>query len=138
MGSYVPEMSESLSSTRNVISSVFFAGSCPLFLKRTNLCMVPVPHTKQHCSSSWLTCQACSLGCALTFASEAKFEIEAKNLFRLEAKNAWFHMIHFDVKHQKSEAKTKVKYAKIKRKNRSETKIKRKKWKKVKKNEKSE
>ncbi len=36
-------------------------------------------------------------------------------------------MIHFDVKHQKSEAKTKVNYAKIKRKNRSETKIKRKK-----------
>jgi hypothetical protein len=26
------------------------------------------------------------IGCALTFASEAKFEIEAKNLFRLEAK----------------------------------------------------
>jgi len=26
------------------------------------------------------------LGCALTFASEAKFEIEAKILFRLEAK----------------------------------------------------
>ena len=24
-------------------------------------------------------------------------------------KNAWFHMIHFDVKHQKSEAKMKVK-----------------------------
>ena len=35
-------------------------------------------------------------------------------------------MIHFDVKHQKSEAKMKVKEAKIKRKNRSETKIKRK------------
>ncbi len=44
-------------------------------------------------------------------------------------------MIHFDVKHQKSEAKTKVKSAKIKRKNRSETKIK---WKKAKKSEKSE
>ena len=27
-----------------------------------------------------------TLGCALTFASEAKFEIEAKILFRLEAK----------------------------------------------------
>jgi hypothetical protein len=26
------------------------------------------------------------LGCALTFASEAKFEIEAKILFRFEAK----------------------------------------------------
>jgi hypothetical protein len=26
------------------------------------------------------------VGCALTFASEAKFEIEAKILFRLEAK----------------------------------------------------
>jgi hypothetical protein len=26
------------------------------------------------------------VGCALTFASEAKFEIEAKNSFRLEAK----------------------------------------------------
>jgi hypothetical protein len=36
-------------------------------------------------------------------------------------------MIHFDAKHQKSEAKTKVKEAKIKRKNPSETKIKRKK-----------
>ncbi len=46
-------------------------------------------------------------------------------------------MIHFDAKHQKSEAKTKVKLAKIKWKNRSETKIKRKKWKKVKKSEKS-
>ncbi len=55
-------------------------------------------------------------------------------------KKAWFHMIHFDAKHQKSEAKTKVKYAKIKWKNRSETKIKQKKvkksekkWKKAKK-----
>jgi hypothetical protein len=28
------------------------------------------------------------LGCALTFASEAKFEIEAKILFRFEAKKA--------------------------------------------------
>jgi hypothetical protein len=27
-----------------------------------------------------------ALGCALTFASEAKFEIEVKILFRLEAK----------------------------------------------------
>jgi hypothetical protein len=35
-------------------------------------------------------------------------------------------MIHFDVKHQKSEAKTKVEEAKIKQKNRSETKIKQK------------
>jgi hypothetical protein len=43
---------------------------------------------------------SCRVGCALTFASEAKFEIEAKILF---------HMIHFDAKHQKSEAKTKVK-----------------------------
>jgi hypothetical protein len=42
-------------------------------------------------------------------------------------------MIHFDAKHQKSEAKTKVKQAKIKWKNRSETKIKRKKVKKAKK-----
>jgi len=49
------------------------------------------------------------LGCALTFASEAKFEIEAKISFRLEAKKARFHMIHFDAKHQKSEAITKVK-----------------------------
>jgi hypothetical protein len=39
-------------------------------------------------------------------------------------------MIHFDAKHQKSEVKTKVKKAKIKWKNQSETKIKRKKWKK--------
>jgi hypothetical protein len=29
---------------------------------------------------------AFALGCALTFASEAKFEIEAKISFRLEAK----------------------------------------------------
>jgi hypothetical protein len=28
------------------------------------------------------------LGCALTFASEAKFEIEAKILFRFEAKKS--------------------------------------------------
>jgi hypothetical protein len=28
------------------------------------------------------------VGCALTFASEAKFEIEAKILFRLEAKKS--------------------------------------------------
>jgi hypothetical protein len=53
----------------------------------------------------WLS----TVGCALTFASEAKFETDAKILFRLEAKKAWFHMIHFDAKHQKSEAKTKVK-----------------------------
>ncbi len=52
-------------------------------------------------------------------------------------------MIHFHAKHQKSEAKTKVKYAKIKWKNRSKTKIKQKKvkksekkWKKMKKSEK--
>jgi hypothetical protein len=48
------------------------------------------------------------LGCALTCALEAKFEIEAKILFHLEAKKAWFNMIHFDAKHQKFEAKTKV------------------------------
>jgi hypothetical protein len=29
-----------------------------------------------------------ALGCALTFASEAKFEIEAKILFRFEAKKS--------------------------------------------------
>ncbi len=45
-------------------------------------------------------------------------------------------MIHFDAKHQKSEAKTKVKYVKNKWKNRSETKIRRKKVKKAKKSEK--
>jgi hypothetical protein len=49
------------------------------------------------------------LGCALTFALEAKFEIEAKISFCLEAKKALFHMIHFDAKHQKSETKMKVK-----------------------------
>jgi hypothetical protein len=43
------------------------------------------------------------IGCALTFASEAKFEIEAKILFCLEAKKKP------DAKRQKSEAKTKVK-----------------------------
>jgi hypothetical protein len=57
-------------------------------------------------------------------------------------KKTWFHMIHFDAKHQKSEAKTKVKLAKIKQKNRSEKKMKRikvKKWeKKRKKAKKSE
>jgi hypothetical protein len=43
------------------------------------------------------------LGCSLTFASEAKFEIEVQILFRLEAKKKPdFHMIHFDAKHQKS------------------------------------
>jgi hypothetical protein len=47
-------------------------------------------------------------------------------------------MIHFDAKHQKSEAKTKDKWSKIKWKNRSETKIKRKRVKKVKKGKKSE
>jgi hypothetical protein len=45
------------------------------------------------------------VGCALTFASEAKFEIEAKISFRSEAKKK----PHFDAEHQKSEAKTKVK-----------------------------
>ncbi len=40
-------------------------------------------------------------------------------------------MIHFDAKRQKSEAKTKVKYAKFKWKNWSETKIKRKQVKKI-------
>ncbi len=68
------------------------------------------------------------VGCALTFASKAKFEIEAKISFCLEAKKAWFHMIHFDAKRQKSEAKTKIKQAKIKQKNLSETKIKQKNW----------
>ena len=33
-----------------------------------------------------VTPQVLPLGCALTFASEAKFEIEAKISFRLEAK----------------------------------------------------
>jgi hypothetical protein len=53
-----------------------------------------------------------------------------KRKFRFDWKRnkAWFHMIHFDAKHQKSEAKTKVKLAKIKQKNRSETKIKQKNW----------
>ncbi len=56
----------------------------------------------------------------LTFASEAKFEIEAKILFHLEAKISFhfeakkkpdftFFLIHLDAKHQKSEARTKVK-----------------------------
>jgi hypothetical protein len=50
-----------------------------------------------------------------------------RNLVSLGSeKKALFHMIHFDAKHQKSEAKTKVKQAKIKQKNQSETKIKRK------------
>ncbi len=49
------------------------------------------------------------LGCALTFASEAKFEIEAKISFSLEAKKSLIYMIHFNAKHQNSEAKTKVK-----------------------------
>jgi hypothetical protein len=40
-------------------------------------------HWQDHLPGS-ITCLA--LGCALTFASEAKFEIEAKILFRLEAK----------------------------------------------------
>jgi hypothetical protein len=43
------------------------------------------------------------------FPFEAKFETEAKISFRLEAKKKPFHMNHFDAKHQKSEAKTKVK-----------------------------
>jgi hypothetical protein len=52
----------------------------------------------------------------------------SKNFVSLGSeKKAWFHMIHFNVKQQKSEVKTKVKLAKIKWKNRSETKIKRKK-----------
>jgi hypothetical protein len=49
------------------------------------------------------------LGCALTFASEAKFEIKAKISFRLEAKKSLISHDSLDVKHQKSEAKTKVK-----------------------------
>ncbi len=43
-------------------------------------------------------------------------EIRVRPHFRFESeiwnwkrKKAWFHMIHFDAKHQKSEAKTKVK-----------------------------
>jgi hypothetical protein len=49
-----------------------------------------------------------TLGCTLTFASEAEFEIEAKISFRLEAKKS---LISHDSlrKHQKSEGKTKVK-----------------------------
>ncbi len=62
-----------------------------------------------HALMFWAPVTGCWLGCALTFASEAKFEIEAKISFRLEAKKAWFHMIHFDAKHQKSEVKKKVK-----------------------------
>jgi hypothetical protein len=41
------------------------------------------------------------LGCALVFASEAKIEIEAKILFRLEAKKALFCLFHIDAKLQK-------------------------------------
>jgi hypothetical protein len=37
-------------------------------------------------SKTFPPCETVSLGCALTFASEAKFEIEAKISFRLEAK----------------------------------------------------
>jgi hypothetical protein len=43
------------------------------------------------------------LGCALTFASEVKFETEAKISFSLEAKK------NPDAEHQKSETKTNVK-----------------------------
>jgi hypothetical protein len=51
----------------------------------------------KRCRLSWLTSSALvqymspnggGVGCALTFASEAKFEIEAKISFRLEAKKA--------------------------------------------------
>ncbi len=62
------------------------------------------------------------LGCALTFASEAKFEFEAKISFRLEAKKkpdfTWFTSM-WNTKNLK--LKTKVKYAKIKQKNPSVT-----------------
>ena len=43
------------------------------------------------------------VGCTLTFALEAKFEIEAKIWYRLEAKKKP------NAKHQKAKAKTKVK-----------------------------
>jgi hypothetical protein len=38
-------------------------------------------------------------------------------------KKTWFYMIHFDAKHQKSEAKTKVKQAKIKQKIKAKRKL---------------
>jgi hypothetical protein len=50
-----------------------------------------------------------ALGCALTFASEAKFEIKAKISFRLEAKKSLISHDSLNAKHQKSEVKTKVK-----------------------------
>jgi hypothetical protein len=50
------------------------------------------------------------LGCALTFASEAKFEIEAKILFRLELKKKPDFTQFTSMRNTKNcEAKTKVK-----------------------------
>jgi hypothetical protein len=52
---------------------------------------------------------AATLGCALTFASEAKFEIEAKISFRFEAKKSLISHDSLRCETPKSEAKTKVK-----------------------------
>jgi hypothetical protein len=61
-------------------------------------------------TTSWL--RASSIGCALTFASEAKFEIEAKILFRLEAKKkpdfTWFTSVRCETPKIKSENEGKI------------------------------
>ncbi len=74
------------------------------------------------------------IGCALTFASEAKFEIEAKILFRLEAKKkpdfTWFTSMR-NAKNLKR--KRRYNKRKLSEKIKAKQKLSENKWKKVKK-----
>ncbi len=77
------------------------------------------------------------LGCALTFASEAKFEIEAKISFRLEAKKkpdfTWFTSMR-NTKNLKQ--KRRQNKRKLSEKIEAKRKLSEKKWKKVEKQKK--
>ncbi len=93
-----------LSSSSN--TKLFLTSHFTKLMLTLSNCFLPHQEVCQR-DKLFLTSQSWSpLGCVLTFASEAKFEIEAKISFRLEAR---FHIIHFDAKHHKSEAKTNVK-----------------------------
>ncbi len=56
--------------------------------QRTVVFALIVPEPAHKCVTVWAWGGETAIGCALTFASEAKFEIEAKISFRFEAKKS--------------------------------------------------
>ncbi len=92
-----------------------------------------LPRYDNHSGTVWNSPTTCTLGCALTFASEGKFEIEAKISFRLEAKKKpdfkWFTSMRNTKNLKQNEGK-------ISEKMEAKRKLSEKKWKKAKKKQK--